>query len=127
MSGETRCNLVSVPRNALSSDPTNQLSTAAVMTKGVQTKRPASKYFLIGMWCFVVLKNQWQAQPVAQPPEVDGVAGLLEAASELPEELAAALSLAVAAAAVPVAAAAGAEVPPVPPLKSVAYQPEPLS
>ena len=36
------------------------------------------------------------------------------------------LSLAVEAAAVP-AAAAGAEVPPVPPLKSVAYQPEPLS
>ena len=42
--------------------------------------------------------------------------------------LAAALSLAVAvaAAAVP-AVAAGAEVPPEPPLKSVAYQPEPLS
>jgi hypothetical protein len=44
--------------------------------------------------------------------------------------LAAALSLAVAAAvaaaAVP-AVAAGADVPPEPPLKSVAYQPEPLS
>jgi hypothetical protein len=93
------------------------------MAKGVQTKRPASRYFLIGMRCFVVLKNQWHAQPVAQPPEAVGVAGLLEAVSVL---LAAGLSLVVEAAAVP-AAAAGAEVPPVPPLKSVAYQPEPLS
>jgi hypothetical protein len=41
-------------------------------------------------------------------------------------ELAAVLSLAVAASALPVAAA-GTEVPPEPPLKSVAYQPEPLS
>ena len=65
---------------------------------------------------------------MAQPPEAAGVAGLLEAVSVLPLELvlAAALSPAVAAAAVP-AAAAGAEVPPEPPLKSVAYQPEPLS
>jgi hypothetical protein len=75
------------------------------------------------MKTLVVLKNQWQAQPVAQPPEAAGAAGLLDAVSAL---LAAALSLAVAAAAVP-AAAAGAEVPPEPPLKSVAYQPEPLS
>jgi hypothetical protein len=63
---------------------------------------------------------------VAQPPEA---AGLLDAVSVLLELLlAAALSLAVAvaAAAVP-AVAAGAEVPPEPPLKSVAYQPEPLS
>ena len=75
----------------------------------------------------MVLKNQWHAQPVAQPPEAAGVAGLLEAVSVLPLELtlAAALSPAVAAA-VP-AAAAGTEVPPEPPLKSVAYQPEPLS
>ena len=57
---------------------------------------------------------------MAQPPEA---AGLLDAVSVL---LAAALSLAVAAAAVP-AVAAGADVPPEPPLKSVAYQPEPLS
>ena len=61
---------------------------------------------------------------MAQPPEAAGVAGLLEAVSAL--LLAAVLSLAVEAAAVP-AAAAGADVPPVPPLKSVAYQPEPLS
>jgi hypothetical protein len=61
---------------------------------------------------------------VAQPPEAAGVAGLLEAVSAL--LLAAGLSLAVDAAAVP-AAAAGADVPPEPPLKSVAYQPEPLS
>jgi hypothetical protein len=65
---------------------------------------------------------------VAQPPEA---AGLLDAVSVLLELLlAAALSLAVAvavaAAAVP-AVAAGADVPPEPPLKSVAYQPEPLS
>ena len=65
---------------------------------------------------------------MAQPPEA---AGLLDAVSVLLELLlAAALSLAVAAAvaaaAVP-AVAAGADVPPEPPLKSVAYQPEPLS
>jgi hypothetical protein len=73
----------------------------------------------------VVLKNQWHAQPVAQPPEAAGVAGLLEAVSAL--LLAAVLSLAVEAAAAVPAAAAGADVPPEPPLKSVAYQPEPLS
>jgi hypothetical protein len=54
------------------------------------------------------------------------VAELLAAVSalllELPLSLAEALSLEVAA-----ASAAGAEVPPEPPLKSVAYQPEPLS
>ena len=61
---------------------------------------------------------------MAQPPEA---AGLLDAVSVLLELLlTAALSLAVAAAAVP-AVAAGADVPPEPPLKSVAYQPEPLS
>jgi hypothetical protein len=49
MSGETKRNLVSVLRNALSNEPTSQLSTATVMIKGVQTKRPASRYFLIGM------------------------------------------------------------------------------
>jgi hypothetical protein len=76
------------------------------------------------MKTLVVLKNQWQAQPVAQPPEAAGVAELLEAVSAL--LLADVLSLAGEAAAVP-AAAAGADVPPVPPLKSVAYQPEPLS
>jgi hypothetical protein len=76
----------------------------------------------------VVLKDQWQEQPVAQPPEAAGVAELLEAVSVLPLELplAAALLLVVAAAAV-LAVAAGADVPPEPPLKSVAYQPEPLS
>jgi hypothetical protein len=72
-------------------------------------------------------ENQWQAQPVAQPPVAVGVAGLLEAVSVLllALVLAAALSLVGAAAAAP--AAAGADVPPEPPLKSVAYQPEPLS
>ncbi len=65
---------------------------------------------------------------MAQPPEAAGVAGLLEAVSALPLELVlpAALSLVAAAAAV-LAVAAGADVPPEPPLKSVAYQPEPLS
>ena len=57
---------------------------------------------------------------MAQPPEAAGVAELLEAVSVL------LLELVVAAAAVP-AVAAGADVPPEPPLKSVAYQPEPLS
>ncbi len=56
---------------------------------------------------------------MAQPP---AAAGLLDAVSVLLELLlAAALSLAVP------AVAAGADVPPEPPLKSVAYQPEPLS
>ena len=65
---------------------------------------------------------------MAQPPEAAGAEGPLEAVSVVLElVLAAVLSLAVAAAAVPAAAAAGADVPPEPPLKSVAYQPEPLS
>jgi hypothetical protein len=111
--------------------PTNQVSTQTVMAKGVQTKRPASKYFLIGMWCFVVLKNQWQAQPEAQPPdatEAAGAAGLLEAVSVLllAVWVGEALSEDVAVATEP-AAAVGAEAPPEPPLKSVAYQPEPFS
>ena len=74
----------------------------------------------------MVLKNQWQAQPVAQPPEA---AGLLDAVSVLLTlVLAEALSLVAAAAVATVpAVAAGADVPPEPPLKSVAYQPEPLS
>jgi hypothetical protein len=63
----------------------------------------------------VVLKNQWQAQP---PPQLAG--GVLVAVSELAAEV---VSLAVA----PPATDAGADVPPEPPLKSVAYQPEPLS
>jgi hypothetical protein len=76
----------------------------------------------------VVLKNQWQAQPVAQPPEAADVTVLLEVLSVLllEPELAVVLSPGEAAEAVPVAAA-GTEVPPEPPLKSVAYQPEPLS
>jgi len=73
-------------------------------------------------------KNQWHAQPVAQPAAAD-VAMLLEEVSEvllalvlLALSLEEALSLAAAA-----APAVGVEVPPEPPLKSVAYQPEPLS
>ena len=65
---------------------------------------------------------------MAQPAAAD-VAVLLEAVSELllalvllALSLVEALSLAAAA-----APAAGAVVPPAPPLKSVAYQPEPLS
>jgi len=66
----------------------------------------------------VVLKNQWQAQP---PPQL--AEGVLVVVSAL-----AADGVSVAAAPPPVAAAeAGADVPPEPPLKSVAYQPEPLS
>jgi hypothetical protein len=104
--------------------PTSHVSTQTVIAKGVQTKRPASRYFLIGIGNFVVLKNQWHAQPVAHPPDAAGATGLLEPVSALLE--AEVLSLVVAAAAV-LAVAAGAEVPPEPPLKSVAYQPEPLS
>jgi hypothetical protein len=106
------------------------------MAKGVQTKRPASRYFLIGIKDLLDLKNQWQAQPVAQPPDEAeavgaadalGAAELLEAVSVLLVLwLAESLPVVEAAAAVP-AAAAGAAVPPEPPLKSVAYQPEPLS
>jgi hypothetical protein len=78
------------------------------------------------------LKNQWQAQPVAQPAAADVVV-LLEAVSALLLALALVLvllalspeeALSLAAAATP---EAGAAVPPEPPLKSVAYQPEPLS
>ncbi len=63
---------------------------------------------------------------MAQPPDAAGVEELAaESALALELPLPAALSLGVVAAAV--LAAAGAEVPPEPPLKSVAYQPEPLS
>ena len=62
---------------------------------------------------------------MAQPPVAAGVEALV-AESALALVLAEAVSLAAAAAAVP-AAAAGADVPPEPPLKSVTYQPEPLS
>jgi hypothetical protein len=44
--------------NAPSSDPTNQLSTATVMAKGVQTSKPASKYFLMGMVVFTLQAEQ---------------------------------------------------------------------
>jgi len=74
------------------------------------------------MRCFVGLINQWQAQPVAQPAAATGVAALPEAVSALLLALAEVLSLGVTA-----ASAAGAAAPPEPPLKSVAYQPEPLS
>jgi len=69
----------------------------------------------------VVLKNQWQAQP---PPQLAG--GVLVAVSELAAEV---VSLEVAPPATDAGAGAdaGADVPPEPPLKSVAYQPEPLS
>jgi len=66
------------------------------------------------MLTFLVLKNQWQAQP---PPHAAG--GVLVDVS--------ALVAASVAAAAPPATDAGADVPPEPPLKSVAYQPEPLS
>jgi hypothetical protein len=66
----------------------------------------------------VVMKNQWQAQP---PPQL--AEGVLAVVSAL------AVDVVSGAAALPplAAAAAGADVPPEPPLKSVAYQPEPLS
>jgi hypothetical protein len=80
------------------------------------------------MKTFVDFNHQWQAQPVAQPPEAGEAAALLEALSALLLELA--LSLVEGEALSPAAApapAAGADVAPEPPLKSVAYQPEPLS
>ena len=63
---------------------------------------------------------QWQAQPVAQPPEAAAATGVDEASALLAAEPASVdgaglLSEGVAAGAV------------LPPLKSVAYQPEPLS
>jgi hypothetical protein len=77
----------------------------------------------------LVLKNQWQAQPVAQPPPVVEVeAALTEVVSELMVAGAAFVAVAVDdAASVSPAAGTGAAVVPEPPLKSVAYQPEPLS
>lgn len=65
--------------------------------------------------------GQWQAQDGAQPPEA---AGALDSAD--PELALEASDVAGAAASEAVAAEAGAPVAP-PPLKSVAYQPVPLS
>jgi len=75
------------------------------------------------MVCVVVKvqKIQWQAHEAPQPPAVaDALAAVLS------PELGAAEGAAEVSAP-PAGATGGAEVPPEPPLKSVAYQPEPLS
>ena len=67
-----------------------------------------------------VQKVQWQAQEAPQPAAAGALAVVLS-----PE-----LGVAAGAAEVsvpPAGATGGAEVPPEPPLKSVAYQPDPLS
>jgi hypothetical protein len=71
------------------------------------------------MYFFKILRLQWQAQDVPQPPELAD-----EEPASLPEEGAdgSVLVAAGAAAAAPVPEAAVE-----PPRKSVAYQPEPLS
>ena len=70
---------------------------------------------------------QWQAQPVAQPPEAAVEATAVDEASALlaaePPSAGAAEGLSEVVEAVEAAAAGAAP----PPLKSVAYQPEPLS
>ena len=90
--------------------PTNQLSTHKVMANGSQTSSPANMYFLIFMG---VHAGQWQAQ--------DGAHALAEAAGV--SVLVGASATAVEVESAPAAGAAG--VPPL--LKSVAYQPDPLS
>jgi hypothetical protein len=78
------------------------------MARGNQTRRPASRYFLK---CIRV--DQWQAQEAPQPPageaSVEAAVAVSPAADSVPE----------------VAVEAGLDV--APPLKSVAYQPDPLS
>jgi hypothetical protein len=44
----TESNPYIIPRNTLSSRPTNQCSTQMVMAKGSQTSNPARRYFLTG-------------------------------------------------------------------------------
>jgi hypothetical protein len=91
-----------------------------VMAKGNHTNRPVNRYFFNGTNAFGRVNQLWQAQPVLQPPEADAVGA--------DSDLAGADSAGVVAAGAASAAAvptAGAEVPE--PLKSVAYQPEPLS
>ena len=100
------CSLVSVPMKMPSSESTNQLSTATVIASGVQTNRPASRYFLIGMDGFRC-RAQWQAQEPPQAPAALVVSVVVALA------LSALLAL--------------PALPEEPPLKSVAYQPEPLS
>jgi hypothetical protein len=91
-----------------------------VMAKGNHTNRPVNRYFFNGTNAFGRVNQLWQAQPVLQPPEVDAAG----ADSDLAGAESAGLAAAVATSA-EAAPTAGAELPA--PLKSVAYQPEPLS
>jgi hypothetical protein len=118
-------------KNTASNKPTNHMSTQTVMAKGSHTSKPVMKYCL-KLRCFMGyaiggFKSkcvQWPAQEVAQPPELEVDDGLVTAAGAAtsvllvgdgPDTASAGVS------AVPDAA------PAPPPLKSVAYQPVPLS
>jgi hypothetical protein len=100
--------------NTASSKPTNHKRTQIVIANGNHTIRPVSRYFLMGTGAPVQV-------------EVDGVdaaagAGAAAGASDFESVFASVLGAALsgAAGATPVAGA-------LPPLKSVTYQPEPLS
>jgi hypothetical protein len=75
------------------------------------------------MVCVVVKvqKVQWQAHEAPQPPPAAGALAVV--LSPEPGVAAGAAAVSVP----PEGATEGAEVPPEPPLKSVAYQPDPLS
>jgi hypothetical protein len=91
-----------------------------VMAKGNHTNRPVNRYFFIGTKTFGKVNQLWQAQPVLQPPAADAT-GADSVFAGFDSAAPAAAGVASAA----VAPTAGAGVPE--PLKSVAYQPEPLS
>ena len=98
--------------------PTNQLSTHSVMASGSQTSKPANMYFLIFMSGNHL--NQWQAQDGAQALAVAvAAAGVSDLAGSL---LGGAVLAGAAGASVAAGLATGVLL-----LKSVAYQPDPLS
>jgi hypothetical protein len=103
-----------------SSIPISHNSTQMVMAKGNHTNRPVNRYFFIGTKTFGKVNQLWQAQPVLQPPAADAT-GADSVFAGVDSAAPAAAGVASAA----VAPTAGAGVPE--PLKSVAYQPEPLS
>jgi hypothetical protein len=96
--------------------PTNPLNTHKVMANGSQTSKPANMYFLMFMGCGI--EDQWQAQDGAQALAV--AAGVSVLAGAL-------LGGASAAGALVPSLVAGVAAGALLDLKSVAYQPEPLS
>src|SRR3990167_882504 len=125
--GATAWLMLSSHENMPSIRPSSHSSTQMVMASGSQTSRPAMMYLRTG-WV-IEQRAQWQAQP--PPQDVDGAALVAPAPAPASGVPAAAAGAPAAPPAAPAAAgasgAAGAAGAAPLPLKSVAYQPEPLS